>query len=72
VEHLGNIEKIVAFVGALVVFSFAVIGLRGEWHKTGLDDQVTKVLLGLMAFGCILVVLACFGVLPHTAPGGAA
>jgi hypothetical protein len=30
------------------------------------------VLLGLMAFGCILVVLACFGVLPHTAPGGAA
>lgn len=70
--ELANIEKIVAFVGALVVFYFAVVGLRGEWHKSGLDDNVTKVLLGLMAFGCILVVLACFGVLPHTAPGGAA
>jgi NADH:ubiquinone oxidoreductase subunit 6 (subunit J) len=69
--ELGNIEKIVAFVGALVVFYFAVVGLRGEWHKNGLDDNVTKVLLGLMAFGCILVVLACFGVLPHTAGGAA-
>ena len=67
--ELANIEKIVAFVGALVVFSFAIIGLRGEWHKSGLDDNVTKVLLGLMAFGCILVVLACVGVLPHTAGG---
>jgi hypothetical protein len=69
--ELANIEKIVAFVGALVVFSFAIVGLRGEWHKNGLDDHVTKVLLGLMAFGCILVVLACFGVLPHTAGGAA-
>ena len=69
--ELANIEKIVAFVGALVVFYFAVVGLRGEWHKNGLDDNVTKVLLGLMAFGCILVVLACFGVLPHTAAGAA-
>jgi hypothetical protein len=68
-EGVAGIEKIVAFIGALVVFTFACIGLRGEWHKTGLDDNVTKLLLGLMAFGCVLVVLACFGVLPH---GGAA
>lgn len=68
-ESLATTEKIVAFVGALVVFSFAVIALRGEWPKRGLDDNVTKLLLGLMAFGCILVVLACFGVLPR---GGAA
>ncbi len=68
-ESLANIEKIAAFVGALVVFTFAIIGLRGEWPKTGLDDNVTKLLLGLMAFGCILVVLACFGILPR---GGAA
>ena len=65
-ENLANVEKVVAFIGALVVFFFACVGLRGEWHKTGLDDNVTKVLLGLMAFGCILVVLACFGILPHT------
>lgn len=70
-EGLANVEKIVAFVGALVVFFFAVVGLRGEWHKTGLDDNVTKILLGLMAFGCVLVVLACFGVLPRVSGGAA-
>ncbi|HEY0394528.1 MAG TPA: hypothetical protein VGD01_08520 [Candidatus Elarobacter sp.] len=70
-ENVANIEKIIAFVGALIVFFFACVGLRGEWHKNGLDDNVTKVLLGLMAVGCILVVLACFGILPHTAGGAA-
>jgi hypothetical protein len=62
---LATIEKVIAFFGALVVFVFALIGLRGEWPKSGLDDNVTKVLLGLMAFGCVLVVLAAFGVLPR-------
>jgi hypothetical protein len=70
--ELASIEKIVAFIGALVVFTFALIGLKGEWHKNGLDDNVTKVLLGLMAFGCVLVVLASFGILPHLAPGAKA
>ena len=68
---LATIEKIVAFVGALIVFVFALVGLKGEWHKNGLDDNVTKVLLGLMAFGCILVVLACFGILPRGGEGAA-
>jgi hypothetical protein len=66
---LATIEKVVAFIGALVVFTFALIGLKGEWHKNGLDDNVTKVLLGLMAFGCVLVVLASFGVLPRGGGG---
>lgn len=70
-ENVANVEKVVAFIGAVIVFWFAIVGLRGEWHKNGLDDNVTKVLLGLMAFGCILVVLACFGILPHTAGGAA-
>jgi NADH:ubiquinone oxidoreductase subunit 6 (subunit J) len=70
-DALAGIEKIVALVGAIVVAVFAIIALRGEWKKTGLDDQVTKLLLGLMAFGCILVLLAATGVLPH-ASGGAA
>ena len=64
-EGLAGVEKIIALIGAVIVFVFAIIGLRGEWRKTGLDDNVTKVLLGLMAFGCILVLLASFGVLPR-------
>jgi hypothetical protein len=65
---LATLEKTVASIGAVVVFVFALIGLRGEWPKTGLDDNVTKLLLGLMAFGCVLVLLATAGVLPR---GGA-
>ena len=68
-ESLAGPEKIVALIGAVIVFVFAIVGLRGEWHKSGLDDQVTKLLLGLMACGCILVALACFGVLPRVAGG---
>jgi NADH:ubiquinone oxidoreductase subunit 6 (subunit J) len=64
-ESLAVFEKVIALIGAIVVFVFALIGLRGEWKKTGLDDQVTKLLLGLMAFGCLLVLLACAGVLPR-------
>jgi NADH:ubiquinone oxidoreductase subunit 6 (subunit J) len=70
-EALAGIERVVALVGAVVVAVFAIIALRGEWDKTGLDDHVTKLLLGLMAFGCILVVLAATGVLPHGGGGAA-
>jgi len=65
---LAVLEKSVATVGAIVVFVFALIGLKGEWPKSGLDDIVTKLLLGLMAFGCLLVLLATAGILPR---GGA-
>ena len=69
-EGLAGPEKIIALIGALIVGVFAIVALRGEWKKTGLDDNVTKVLLALMAFGCVLVLLASTGVLPRI--GGAA
>lgn len=68
-EQLAGTEKIIALVGALIVGVVALIQLRGEWKKTGLDDQVTKLLLGLMAFGCVLVLLAATNVLPHVGGG---
>jgi hypothetical protein len=37
--------------------------LYRDWPSGGLDNQVTKILLALMAFGCVLVVLAAIGVL---------
>jgi len=67
-EGLAGAEKIIALIGAVVVAVFALISLKGEWPKNGLDDNVTKLLLGLMAFGCVLVLLAATGVLPR---GGA-
>jgi hypothetical protein len=67
-EGLAGAEKIIALIGAVVVAVFALISLKGELPKNGLDDNVTKLLLGLMAFGCVLVLLAATGVLPR---GGA-
>jgi uncharacterized membrane protein len=55
------IEKGIAFVFALLVGGTTSMQLVRDWSSTGLDNQLTKVLLGLMAFGCLLVLLACVG-----------
>ncbi len=57
------IERGIALVGALLVGVTTTIQLRNDWRSTGIDNTVTKLLLGLMAFGCVLVLLAVFGVL---------
>lgn len=57
------IEKGVALVFAIVVAVTTSVQLRNDWRSTGLDNNVTKLLLGLMAFGCLLVILAAVGVL---------
>ncbi len=59
----ATFEKSIAFVLALIVGGTTSFQLYKDWASTGLDNQVTKLLLGLMAFGCVLVVLACVGVL---------
>ncbi len=59
----ATIEKGIAFILALLVGGTTSFQLYKDWSSTGLDNQVTKLLLGLMAFGCILVILAAVGVL---------
>ena len=41
----------------------ALLALKADWKTTGLDNNFTKILLGLMAFGCVLVVLAATNVI---------
>ncbi len=64
-EALAIFEKIVAGIGAAAIGVFALIALKNDWKTTGLDNNVTKLLLGLMAFGCVLVLVAAFGILPR-------
>ncbi|MBD5635415.1 MAG: hypothetical protein IAI49_13135 [Candidatus Eremiobacteraeota bacterium] len=59
----ATLEKSIAFILAIVVGGTTSFQLVKDWSSTGLDNQVTKLLLGLMAFGCILVILAALGVL---------
>lgn len=56
------IEKILAFIGALVVGFFAVKSLIAEWPKTNLEDHVTKVMMVLLTIGCIIVLLVAVNV----------
>ena len=56
--------KIVAFVGAVVVGMSALMSLKAELPKKGLDDHVTKIMLALLALGCVIVVLVVFGFFP--------
>ena len=60
---LAVFERGVALIGAVIVMVTTSIQLKNDWRTTGLDNTVTKALLGLMAFGCVLVILAATGVL---------
>jgi peptidase E len=59
----ATLEKGIAFILAIIVGGTTSFQLYKDWASTGLDNQITKILLGLMAFGCILVILAAVGVL---------
>jgi hypothetical protein len=58
---LDNILRGIAFAGAIVVAVIALVALRGEWKKHGLDDNVTKIMMILLALGCAEVILVAIG-----------
>jgi hypothetical protein len=60
---LAVIERGTALVGAIVVGVFASIALKEDWNAKGLDNSTTKLLLGLMAFGCLMVLAASLGII---------
>ncbi len=64
-EAIAVPERVFAAVAAVVIGVLALIALRNDWKSTGLDNNVTKLLLGLMALGCVLVLVAAFGILPR-------
>jgi hypothetical protein len=53
----------IAFVGAILVGVTAFVQLKNDWAARGIDATVTKVLLGLMALGCVFAFLAALNVL---------
>lgn len=57
------VERGIALIGSIVVGVFALIALKDDWKTTGLDNNTTKLLLGLMAFGCVLVFFASVGLI---------
>ena len=65
--ELDVVLRVVSFVGAVIVGLSALLSLHAEWPKKGLDDHVTKVMLALLALGCVIVILVAFGFFPGIA-----
>lgn len=60
---IAHVERIVAFVVGVVVFFVAVIALKNDWNSKGIENQVFKGMLALLALGAVLAILASINVL---------
>jgi uncharacterized membrane protein YphA (DoxX/SURF4 family) len=62
-QTLAHIERIVAIIVGIVVFIVAGLALKNDWNSKGIENQVFKMMLGLLALGGLLALLAALGVL---------
>lgn len=59
----ATIERTIAIVGGVIVGVTSAIALKNDWHSTGADNQVFKLMLGLLCLGAIIAILAGANVL---------
>ncbi len=62
-ETLAHVERILAFAGGIVVLFVAAVALKNDWKAKGLENQVFKMMLALLALGAFLAILASVNVL---------
>ncbi|HET7815580.1 MAG TPA: hypothetical protein VFL13_14535 [Candidatus Baltobacteraceae bacterium] len=60
---IAHVERILAVIFGLVVLGVALVALKNDWHSKGIENQVFKMMLGLLALGAFLAILAAFNVL---------
>lgn len=56
-------EHIFAVAGGIIVCLIALNALRNDWKTPGLDNQVFKLMLGLLALGGLLAALTGLSVI---------
>ena len=57
------LERTIAIVGGIVVALVSAIALKNDWHATGADNNVFKLMLALLCLGAIIAILAGANVL---------
>ncbi len=62
-EVLAHAERGLAVFFGIVVFFVAAIALKNDWKAKGLENQVFKMMLALLALGAFLAILAALNVL---------
>jgi hypothetical protein len=60
---VAHVERILAFIFGIVVLVVASIALKNDWKSKGLENQVFKLMLALLALGAFLAILASVNVL---------
>ena len=60
---VAHVERIVAFIVGVLVFFVAAIALKNDWKSKGIENQVFKGMLALLALGAVLAILASINVL---------
>lgn len=62
-EVVAHAERAMAVFFGIVVFLVAAIALRNDWKTKGIENQVFKMMLALLALGAILAILAALNLL---------
>jgi hypothetical protein len=62
-EIVAHAERGMAVFFGIVVFFVAAIALKNDWKSKGLENQVFKMMLGLLALGAFLAILAAVNIL---------
>ena len=58
-----TIERTIAIIGGIVVGLVSAKALKDDWTTPGIDNQVFKIMLGLLCLGALIAILAGAGVL---------
>jgi hypothetical protein len=56
-------ERTIAIIGGIIVALVSAKALKDDWTTPGIDNQVFKIMLGLLCIGAIIAILAGAGVL---------
>ena len=66
---IAMLERTLAVVGGIIVAIVSAIALKNDWYTPGLENQVFKLMLGLLFVGAIIATLAGVGVLGNFPKG---
>ena len=55
---VATLERSIAIVGGIVVALVSGVALKNDWHAQGPDNNVFKLMLGLLCLGAIIAILA--------------
>jgi hypothetical protein len=61
----ATVEQSLALFFGIIVFVTALGQTTAEWGKHELEDNLTKILLILMAVGCVEAIAATLGFIGH-------